>query len=255
MMQTCTEPLLHTIEQYWTRRAESYSEVVQYEMTHDNEANWMEVITHEIPRNKPMHVLDIGTGPGFFAIGLAKRGYAVTAVDYTQAMLNEAKHNAGVYRERISFCRMDAHCLDFSDDSFDAIVTRNLTWNLERPQDAYKEWFRVLKTGGVLLNFDAGWYSYLFDDEKACEFEKDHQSVVEAGVFDYNDYSESTAMEDISRKLILSRSQRPEIDIRMLRSAGFRNVSADRNIGEKVWDDVEKLNYKSTPLFLLRAEK
>ncbi len=141
-------------------------------MPHDNERNWMDVITREIPGDKFMRVLDIGTGPGFFAIGLAKRGYHVTAIDYTQAMLDTAMENAGKYRGSISFCRMDAHCLDFEDGSFDAIVTRNLTWNLERPQDAYRDWFRVLKKGGVLLNFDAAWYSYLFDAHKACEFER-----------------------------------------------------------------------------------
>ena len=250
-----TDSLLHTIEQYWTRRAESYSDVVQYEMTHDNERNWMDVITRELPGDKFMHILDIGTGPGFFAIGLAKRGYHVTAVDYTQAMLDTAMENAGKYGDRISFRLMDAHCLEFEDESFDAIVTRNLTWNLARPQDAYKDWFRVLKNGGVLLNFDAAWYSYLFDKNKACEFERDRQAVTESGVFDYNGYSESAVMEGICLKLILSRCERPKADIEMLNHAGFRRVSADTCIGEKVWDDVEKINYKSTPLFLLRGEK
>ena len=35
------------------------------------------------------------------------------------------------------------------------IVSRNLTWNLPHPEMAYKEWLRVLKKGGRLLNFDA----------------------------------------------------------------------------------------------------
>ena len=89
------DALLHEIEQYWTRRAESYSEVVQYEMTHENEANWMRVIEENLPQSRDVKILDIGTGPGFFAIGLAKRGYDVTAVDYTQAMLAEAMRHAG----------------------------------------------------------------------------------------------------------------------------------------------------------------
>ena len=50
---------------------------------------------------------------------------------------------------------------NIQDGSFDVIVTRNLTWNLEEPQKAYQEWCRVLKKGGILLNFDAGWYNYL----------------------------------------------------------------------------------------------
>ena len=176
--------LLHEIEQYWTRRAGSYSEVVQYEMTHENEANWMRVIEENLPKNRDVKILDIGTGPGFFAIGLAKRGYDVTAVDYTQAMLDEAVRNAGPYRDRIRFLRMDAHKLDFADNTFDAIVTRNLTWNLERPQDAYNDWCRVLKPGGILLNFDAGWYTYLFDEKKEAAFQADRAHVAELGILD-----------------------------------------------------------------------
>ena len=46
----------------------------------------------------------------------------------------------------------DAQALDVESNSFDAIVTRNVTWNLPRPDLAYKEWLRVLKPGGVLYN-------------------------------------------------------------------------------------------------------
>ena len=37
--------------------------------------------------------------------------------------------------------------------------------------------------------------------------------------------------------------------------AGFSSVSVDTHIGERVWDEAEKVNYVSTPLFLLRAVK
>lgn len=40
---------------------------------------------------------------------------------------------------------MDASHLAFADETFDAVVSRNLTWNLEDPEQAYKEWMRVLK--------------------------------------------------------------------------------------------------------------
>ena len=70
-----------------------------------------------------------------------------------------------------------------------------------------------------------------------------------------NDYSEGCIMEEISRNLILSRCQRPEADLRMLDDAGFANVTVDHEIGQRVWDEEEKINYASTPMFLLRAVK
>ena len=68
-----------------------------------------------------------------------------------------------------------------------------------------------------------------------------------------NDYSEGARMEDISRNLTISRCQRPQADIRMLKAAGFSAVSADTSIGDRVWDEEEKINYRSTPLFMLKA--
>ena len=192
---------------------------------------------------------------GFFAIGLAKRGYQVSAVDYTANMLEQARKNAGILLEKILFFQMDVQALEFSDGCFDAVVTRNLTWNLEHPDQAYREWYRVLREGGILLNFDAGWYNYLFDDEKAKEYEKDRNNVSNAGIHDFDAYSESAKMEEISRQLILSHCKRPETDIEMLHAAGFEEVSVDMRIGDRVWDETEKVNYGSRPMFLLFARK
>lgn len=170
--------MLKEVEEYWTRRAESYSDVVCHELNHSNEKSWMDVILKEIPEDKKIKIADMGTGPGFFAISLAKRGYDVTAVDYTQEMLNHAMQNAGTYASRITWMRGDVQNLEnIQDGSFDVIVTRNLTWNLEEPQKAYQEWCRVLKKGGILLNFDAGWYNYLFDDKQKNAFEEDHRMI------------------------------------------------------------------------------
>ncbi|MCD7744834.1 MAG: class I SAM-dependent methyltransferase [Lachnospiraceae bacterium] len=249
------QSMLQDIQDYWSKRAKSYSEEVLYQIEHENERRWMEVLQTYLKGIPGKKVLDIGTGPGFFAIGLAKRGYQMTAVDYTQKMLEEAKKNAQNLADQITFLQMDAQNLDFPDASFDAIVTRNLTWNLESPGDAYREWHRVLKKGGVLLNFDAGWYNYLFDDEKALSFEEDRKRVKNAKIKDFEAYSESSKMEEISRKLILSRCKRPQTDIEMLRRAGFKLIYTDEQIGDQVWSETEKVNFASRPMFMLRGVK
>ena len=114
---------------------------------------------------------------------------------------------------------------------------------------------RDRKKGGILLNFDAGWYNYLFDDKQKNAFEEDHRNVEDAEVFDFNAYDEAYKMEEIARNLILSRCARPTEDLRMIRRAGFCEATADREVWKKVWDDVEKINFASTPLFMLRAVK
>lgn len=109
----------------------------------------------ELP-DKPLteiHLLDVGTGPGFFAIILAEAGIQVTAVDYTEEMLKEAKANAGELSEKIHFQQMVAQNLEFPDGIFDVVITRNVTWNLEHPVRAYQEWYRVLKKGRSAAEF------------------------------------------------------------------------------------------------------
>lgn len=150
---------------------------------------------------------------------------------------------------------MDAQNLDFSDGVFDAVVSRNLTWNLEEPERAYGEWHRVLKKGGVLLNFDANWYSYLFDGEKAAEFDRDRDAVKAAGVKDCQDYCECGVMTDIARKLPLGLRERPGWDAGILKALGFSSVKTDECAWKHLWTDAEKLNNASTPLFSVRAVK
>ena len=157
------EKLLDEIESYWSTRTEGYSEVNHKELAGTQKNAWLKVLTSQFP-DKPkeeIRILDIGTGPGFFPVILAEAGYHVDAVDYTEGMLEKAKENAGDLCRNIRFLRMDAQKLDFEDNTFDVVISRNLTWNLEHPDVAYREWVRVLKVGGKLLNFDANWYGYL----------------------------------------------------------------------------------------------
>ncbi len=253
-----TESLLEEIEQYWTRRAPSYSDLINIELHTDGLERWLPVLRENGIGDEPLHILDIGTGPGFFAIALSKLGHHVVAVDYTEAMLEEARANAakeGIL-DRITFLQMDAQALTLPDETFDFIVTRNVTWVLEHPDEAYISWHRVLKPGGTLLNFDAGWYNYLFNEEKYQEFLTDRENVRAAEVEDsYGSYEESDVCESISRELILSRYSRPEIDLMMLEEVGFSSVEADREIWKRVWNEAEKLNGASTPMFLLKAVK
>ena len=184
---------------------------------------------------------------------LAEKGYHVTAVDYAEAMLEEARKNAGALAGNIQFYRMDAQSLGFLDESFDVIVTRNLTWNLENPIQAYREWKRVLKPGGVLLNYDANWYHHLFDEEKRRAYEEDRQKVSAASLEDHYTCTDIDAMEEIARRVPLSRAMRPQWDQYVLNELGFSEVAVSMDVWEHVWSEVEKINYGSTPMFRIKG--
>lgn len=243
---------------YWGKRAASYSIVNQGELTDEHRDNWKNVILKLMSDHFPgtttdsLRVLDIGTGPGFFAIILCEAGCTVTAVDLTPNMLAEAKKNAGILAEKIDFLEMDAEALTFPDGSFDVIVTRNLTWNLPHPEKAYGEWIRVLKKGGLLLNFDANWYGYLFDDAAKAAYIQDRENTAAQGFEDQNVGDNFDVMEDIARRIPLSQRIRPEWDEEILRSMGV-SVSSDREIWQMVWSEAEKSAFASTPMFVVKA--
>ena len=243
---------------YWDRRAPSYTDVIRKNLAGDWDAVWADMLISRFPQgssSEPLRVLDIGTGPGFYAIILAARGYRVTAVDFSENMLAEARRNAGALSERIDFRQMDAHSLDFPDGSFDVIVTRNLTWNLSDPLRAYRDWLRVLRPGGAMLVFDANWYAYLMDEEKQREWDRDRENVRHTAYEDHDNYPESRRMEDISRRLPMTARARPAWDVEALRGLGCARVTADERISDLVWNPEEKLNYASTPGFLIHAIK
>jgi len=65
-------------------------------------------------------ILDVGGGTGAFSIPLARRGYRVTHVDFSPAMLEIARRKAGALD--IEFVEANATGLPYEDQSFDLVL-------------------------------------------------------------------------------------------------------------------------------------
>ncbi|MCT6867269.1 MAG: hypothetical protein M3Z63_04230, partial [Gilliamella apicola] len=61
--------------------------------------------------------------------------------------------------------------------------------------------------------------------------------------------------ERIAKLLPLSKEIRPEWDKNILQSIGYKNIHIENDISKVVWDEIEQINYHSTPMFLIAAEK
>lgn len=104
----------------------------------------------------PAKIIDIGGGPGRYALYLIKRGYDVTLVDISAKSLDLAKAKAleqGVYLP--SPLKADARQLpeDFSGQ-FDAVLLLGPLYHLIDPvarQEAVREASRVLRMGGMVI--------------------------------------------------------------------------------------------------------
>ena len=68
-------------------------------------------------------LLDVGTGTGRAAIGLARAGATVTGVDASSEMLDVARERAAAAAVSVTFDVGDAHALPFPEGHFDGAVS------------------------------------------------------------------------------------------------------------------------------------
>jgi ubiquinone/menaquinone biosynthesis C-methylase UbiE len=106
-------------------------------------------------------VLDVGTGPGFVAIEVARllrgTGYQVVGMDLSRAMLAIAAENAA--REgldgMITWREGDAKAMPFDDGTFDLVVCNDSLHHWEDPLPVFDEIARVLKADGKCIVRDS----------------------------------------------------------------------------------------------------
>lgn len=232
---------------YWTLRSHDFSIVRKNELENEMGNKWTEELKTHMPVGQGLDILDLGTGTGFFAILLARLGHKVEAVDLTPAMLKEAKTLAEKMGLDISFKEMDAMSLSYPDQSFDFLVSRNLTWTLPDLEEAYREWFRVLRPSGILLNFDA-------DYAANVRSHSDQNYKVKAD----SPYGHIGMTDDLQKEndaITLSMDSgkaRPAWDKKILEEIGFSDCRIDLSIGRRILGD---LDLKKAPMFGVWAKK
>jgi ubiquinone/menaquinone biosynthesis C-methylase UbiE len=93
-------------------------------------------------------VLEIGCGSGAGSCLFAKNGAKVTAVDITKQAIEITKLNAKVQGVKIKAMKQDAENMTFKDASFDFVFSWGVLHHSENTIKAFREFKRVLKTGG-----------------------------------------------------------------------------------------------------------
>ena len=104
-------------------------------------------------------VLDVGSGPGFFALGLADLvapAGRVDGVDINERFVADAQVRSA-HRPEVQFHRVDDHRLPFSDGVFDRVVCKNVLEYVPDLEASLSECARVLKPGGRIHILDRDW--------------------------------------------------------------------------------------------------
>ena len=90
-----------------------------------------------------MQLLDVGSGTGVVTAAASRRGALPTGVDFSSAMLAQARRTY----PRLRFDEGDAEALPYPDRSFDAVVSNFGIHHLPGPGKGIAEALRVLRPG------------------------------------------------------------------------------------------------------------
>lgn len=244
---------------HWADSADNYSRIIDDEFASFRPEKWKELILSQgPPSEQPWRVLDCGCGPGFFTIILSSAGCDVTGIDGCVEMLDKAREKSARYGIETDLRVMDCQETEFESDTFDLIVSRNVTHALNFHRDTYREWLRILKPGGVLLIFDANWHLPRLPGPLQDESRRRMAECLRVYGSTFSDDSrrdDSTRPVEPEKEHILGDRIRPDWDLGLLEGVGFSDITYDRDITEELWDDKEKLLYGNTPMFMIRAVK
>jgi SAM-dependent methyltransferase len=91
-------------------------------------------------------LLDIGTGFGFFLVEMKKRGWEAGGVEISQKAMDYARGTLG-----LTVLPGPLEKAGLPDNDFDAVTAFYVVEHLSHPMDFFRECYRILKPGGVLL--------------------------------------------------------------------------------------------------------
>lgn len=138
----------------------------------------------------PARILDVGGGPGRYAIALTQRGYSVTVLDLSQGNLEFARaraNEAGV--QLAGYIHGNALNLSrFADESYDAVLLLGPLYHLleaEEREQAIQEALRTLKRGGcfvVAFLMRSSFIRFLAKEFPALIVDKREQQIIETGI-------------------------------------------------------------------------
>jgi malonyl-CoA O-methyltransferase len=124
----------------------------RWSAVYDHDANPLVALEDPIMRRcigdpRGLAVLDLGCGTGRHALWLARSGAAVTALDFSEGMLAQARAKRGM--EAVRFLDHDLHePLPFRSGSFDLVVSGLVLEHLRDLAGVFAEAHRVLRPGG-----------------------------------------------------------------------------------------------------------
>jgi SAM-dependent methyltransferase len=122
----------------------------------DVRAAWADLLFPLLPP-APSSILDVGCGTGSLAVLLARAGYDVHGIDFSERMVAAAREKARAAGVEVRVEVGDAQAPAAEAASYDVVVGRHILWALPDPSEAVRSWVALLRQPGVLLLVEGRW--------------------------------------------------------------------------------------------------
>ncbi len=127
-------------------RASSLYDILEQPMEIMTLKRWRTEVMKELQGD----VLEIGVGTGK-NIQYYPDNINVTAIDFSEKMLEKAREKSDIYNKKVKLIHMDAQNMEFPDNSFDCVFTTCVFCSVPDPVKGLKEIKRVCKGDGKII--------------------------------------------------------------------------------------------------------
>jgi ubiquinone/menaquinone biosynthesis C-methylase UbiE len=127
-------------------RIARYFEITESMMEKGKMSLWRKAVWNEAYGK----VLEVGVGTGK-NIQYYPKHVEVSAIDFSEKMLEFAREKASIYGKKVDLRLMDVQALDFADETFDTIITTCVFCSVPDPIKGLKELKRVCKKNGQII--------------------------------------------------------------------------------------------------------
>jgi SAM-dependent methyltransferase len=220
------------MKQWYEELFQDYSDKYDRESFTAGTPGEVDFFEKEINFNKSLKILDVGCGTGRHSLELARRGYNMTGIDLSEAMISKARNIADAENLKIDFRVKDARNFNFKE-SFDyaIMICEGAFPLMETDEMNYmilKNACSSLKPGGKFIFTTLSGLYPLFHSVKDFVNSGTDQGKAGDDNFDlmsFRQYSSYETEDDKGNKMILKCNERyyvPSEITWLLKTAGFR---------------------------------
>ncbi|MEA2103067.1 MAG: class I SAM-dependent methyltransferase [Candidatus Cloacimonadota bacterium] len=224
------------MKQWYESLFENYGEKYDTENFTQGTIGECDFIEKEINFNKSQKIIDIGCGTGRHSIELAKRGYKVTGIDFSESQLARAKEKAKAQNLITDFQKHDARKLTFKNEYDLAIMLCEGAFPLMETDEMNYEILRnatnSLKAAGKLIFTTLNGLFPLFHsvEEFCASTTEGGDATYSKNTFDlmtFRDFNITTVEDDFGNKKELECNERyyvPSEITWLLKSLEFKKI-------------------------------